>query len=186
MVLKAVCVLTGTGDVTGTVFFEQEGEDAPVKLTGEIAGLAPGAHGFHVHAFGDNTNGCTSAGPHFNPHNKTHGGPNDDVRHIGDLGNVTAGADNVAKINIQDKILTLTGPLSIIGRTMVVRTHCLTCSCMLCPLGRKWKEMLSVLQVNTTLFSFVLFYPLFHISSLYNNRSMRKLMTWGREAMRRV
>uniref|UniRef100_A0A8C7KAE4 Superoxide dismutase [Cu-Zn] n=1 Tax=Oncorhynchus kisutch TaxID=8019 RepID=A0A8C7KAE4_ONCKI len=79
MVLKAVCVLTGTGDVTGTVFFEQEGEDAPVKLTGEIAGLAPGAHGFHVHAFGDNTNGCTSAGPHFNPHNKTHGGPNDDL-----------------------------------------------------------------------------------------------------------
>jgi hypothetical protein len=24
MVLKAVCVLKGTGDVTGTVFFEQE------------------------------------------------------------------------------------------------------------------------------------------------------------------
>ncbi|CDQ91525.1 unnamed protein product [Oncorhynchus mykiss] len=42
------------------------------------------------------------------------------TRHIGDLGNVTAGADNVAKINIQDKILTLTGPLSIIGRTMVI------------------------------------------------------------------
>nr|WGU24771.1 superoxide dismutase 1b [Oncorhynchus tshawytscha] len=120
MVLKAVCVLTGTGDVTGTVFFEQEGEDAPVKLTGKIAGLAPGEHGFHVHAFGDNTNGCMSAGPHFNPHNKTHGGPNDDVRAHGDLGNVTAGADNVAKINIQDKILTLTGPLSIIGRTMVI------------------------------------------------------------------
>lgn len=42
-------------------------------------------------------------------------------RHVGDLGNVTAGADNVAKISITDKMLTLTGPLSIIGRTMVVR-----------------------------------------------------------------
>ena len=42
-------------------------------------------------------------------------------RHVGDLGNVTAGADNVAKIDITDKMLTLTGPLSIIGRTMVVR-----------------------------------------------------------------
>ncbi|KAK6317626.1 hypothetical protein J4Q44_G00130260 [Coregonus suidteri] len=67
MVLKAVCVLKGTGEVTGTVFFEQEGDKAPVKLTGEISGLAPGEHGFHVHAFGDNTNGCVSAGPHFNP-----------------------------------------------------------------------------------------------------------------------
>ncbi|XP_071193450.1 superoxide dismutase [Cu-Zn]-like [Salvelinus alpinus] len=42
------------------------------------------------------------------------------ARHVGDLGNVTAGADSVAKINIQDKILTLTGPYSIIGRTMVI------------------------------------------------------------------
>lgn len=42
-------------------------------------------------------------------------------RHVGDLGNVTAGADNVAKIDIKDHIITLTGPDSIIGRTMVVR-----------------------------------------------------------------
>lgn len=42
-------------------------------------------------------------------------------RHVGDLGNVTAGEDNVAKINITDEIITLTGPYSIIGRTMVVR-----------------------------------------------------------------
>ncbi|XP_028977094.1 superoxide dismutase [Cu-Zn] [Esox lucius] len=120
MVLKAVCVLKGTGEVTGTVFFEQEGVGAPVKLTGEISGLEPGEHGFHVHAFGDNTNGCISAGPHFNPLNKTHGGPTDEVRHVGDLGNVTAGADHKANISIEDSVLTLTGPHSIIGRTMVI------------------------------------------------------------------
>ena len=42
-------------------------------------------------------------------------------RHVGDLGNVTAGENNVAKIDITDSIITLAGAYSIIGRTMVVR-----------------------------------------------------------------
>ncbi|TSX58283.1 Superoxide dismutase [Cu-Zn] [Bagarius yarrelli] len=119
MSTKAVCVLKGTGEVTGTVYFEQDG-DTLVKVTGQITGLTPGLHGFHVHAFGDNTNGCISAGPHFNPHNKTHGGPDDEIRHVGDLGNVTANSNGIADISIVDKLISLTGPLSIIGRTMVI------------------------------------------------------------------
>uniref|UniRef100_D9MPI6 Superoxide dismutase [Cu-Zn] n=1 Tax=Hypophthalmichthys nobilis TaxID=7965 RepID=D9MPI6_HYPNO len=120
MVNKAVCVLKGDGQVTGTVYFEQEAEKSPVKLSGEITGLTAGKHGFHVHAFGDNTNGCISAGPHFNPYSKNRGGPTDSERHVGDLGNVTAGENGVAKIDIVDKMLTLSGPDSIIGRTMVI------------------------------------------------------------------
>ncbi|KAI2659811.1 superoxide dismutase [Cu-Zn] [Labeo rohita] len=120
MVKKAVCVLKGTGEVTGTVYFEQESDTSPVKLSGEITGLTPGKHGFHVHAFGDNTNGCISAGPHFNPHDKTHGGPTDSVRHVGDLGNVIAGDNGTAKIDIVDELVTLSGQHSVIGRTMVI------------------------------------------------------------------
>lgn len=120
MSIKAVCVLKGTVGVEGTVQFFQENADSPVKLTGEITGLAEGDHGFHVHEFGDNTNGCVSAGGHFNPFSKTHGGPKDEIRHVGDLGNVIATADGKAKIEIEDKMIKLTGPHSIIGRTMVV------------------------------------------------------------------
>ncbi|XP_071112835.1 superoxide dismutase [Cu-Zn]-like [Haliotis cracherodii] len=120
MSIKAVCVLRGDSEVKGTVYFSQGDADSPVKVTGSITGLTEGKHGFHVHQFGDNTNGCTSAGSHFNPFGKTHGAPEDENRHAGDLGNVTADQSGEAKINIEDKIISLTGDKSIIGRTIVV------------------------------------------------------------------
>lgn len=73
-----------------------------------------------VHEFGDNTNGCTSAGPHFNPFGKTHGAPEDVERHVGDLGNVVADASGNVTVNIQDSQLTLSGANSILGRSLVV------------------------------------------------------------------
>lgn len=89
-------------------------------MTGEVKGLSPGQHGFHVHEFGDNTNGCTSAGPHFNPYKKEHGAPNAAIRHVGDLGNIEADNSGIANINITDTLISLNGPNSIIGRTIVV------------------------------------------------------------------
>ncbi|MFW8314572.1 superoxide dismutase family protein, partial [Klebsiella pneumoniae] len=77
-------------------------------------------HGFHVHEFGDNTNGCTSAGPHFNPCGKEHGAPCDENRHVGDLGNIEASGDGPTKVCISDKQISLFGANSILGRTIVV------------------------------------------------------------------
>ncbi len=103
MPVKAICVLgnSSTG-VQGALEFVQDAPNSPVKITGQVSGLEPGDHGFHVHEFGDNTNGCTSAGGHFNPFKKQHGGPSDQNRHVGDLGNVVAGEDGVAHVNISD------------------------------------------------------------------------------------
>ncbi|NP_001359043.1 superoxide dismutase 1 S homeolog [Xenopus laevis] len=116
--VKAVCVLAGSGDVKGVVRFEQQ-DDGDVTVEGKIEGLTDGNHGFHIHVFGDNTNGCLSAGPHFNPQNKNHGSPKDADRHVGDLGNVTA-EGGVAQFKFTDPQISLKGERSIIGRTAVV------------------------------------------------------------------
>ena len=60
-----VAVLRGDASVSGTVTFEQASESSPTTISYNITGNDPSAErGIHVHQFGDNTNGCTSAGPH--------------------------------------------------------------------------------------------------------------------------
>lgn len=119
--VKAVAVLRGDSTVKGTVTFEQESEATPISISWDIEGNDPNAlRGFHIHQFGDNTNGCTSAGPHFNPFGKTHGAPEDDVRHVGDLGNIQTDASGIAKGTKSDKLVSLFGENSILGRTVVV------------------------------------------------------------------
>ncbi|ONL95132.1 Superoxide dismutase, partial [Zea mays] len=90
------------------------------EVRGKVTGLTPGRHGFHIHVFGDTTNGCNSTGPHFNPHNKPHGAPFDDERHLGDLGNIVANEDGDAEVFIRDLQISLSGPHSILGRAVVV------------------------------------------------------------------
>jgi len=114
----AICVLQGQ-EVKGVVHFEQT-DGGPVSVKGELTGLTPGLHGFHVHEFGDYTNGCMSSGPHFNPGKLTHGAPEDSIRHVGDLGNITADESGKALVEIKDSMIQLAGPDSIIGRTVVV------------------------------------------------------------------
>jgi Cu-Zn family superoxide dismutase len=50
------------------------------------------------------------------------GGPNDaaDTRHAGDLGNLQSDAAGNCVVEFQDKLLTLHGPLSIVGRSVIM------------------------------------------------------------------
>ncbi|EFE37554.1 hypothetical protein TRV_07774 [Trichophyton verrucosum HKI 0517] len=120
VICRAVAVVRGDSNVKGTVTFEQESEAEPTTISWNITGHDPNAQrGFHIHQFGDNTNGCTSAGPHFNPFGKTHGAPTDEVRHVGDLGNITTDAQGNAVGSVQDKHIKLIGEHSVVGRTIV-------------------------------------------------------------------
>lgn len=116
--IKATCVVGPNGkpcdaasseaspNVTGTITFEQEGSN-PTNIKYSVTGLAAGLHGFHIHEFADFSNGCMSAGPHYNPHGKTHGGPTDEERHAGDLGNIIANEAGVAEGEITADLINL-------------------------------------------------------------------------------
>lgn len=115
---EAVAVLSSTEGqkVRGVLLFQQQEEG--VRVTGQVTGLAPGKHGFHIHEFGDlrDPEG-NSAGGHYNPDGHKHGGPEDHERHAGDLGNITADARGVARVDTLAKDLKLH---YVIGRSIVV------------------------------------------------------------------
>ena len=111
-----VAVLRGDSNVTGTVTFTQESESSPTIIEYNLKGNDPNAQrGLHIHQFGDNTNGCTSAGPHFNPFERNHGAPDDEERHVGDLGNVSTDAEGNAVGTREDRLIKLIGPESVLG-----------------------------------------------------------------------
>jgi superoxide dismutase, Cu-Zn family len=117
---KAVAHLnpaSGSG-VSGTVTFTESGKGVEVAL--DAKGLK-GEHGFHVHEFGDcSAPDASTAGSHFNPTGHKHGGPDAEVRHTGDLGNIKAGANGTAKKSFVDSQISLKGEHSVVGRALVI------------------------------------------------------------------
>jgi Cu-Zn family superoxide dismutase len=81
----------------GMITLEETPSD--IKVTTNVSGLKPNSSfGFHVHQVGK----CVgpdykSAGDHFNPAKKPHGGPATEMRHFGDMGNLKSDAKGVAK-----------------------------------------------------------------------------------------
>jgi superoxide dismutase, Cu-Zn family len=114
-------IVTLNGDkVKGTVTLTQEA-DSDTVIAWNITGLdASAQRGFHIHTAGDLSKGCASAGGHYNPFSKDHGAPSDEVRHVGDLGNIKSDAAGNAVGKTEDPLVKLWGPTSVIGRAIVV------------------------------------------------------------------
>jgi Cu-Zn family superoxide dismutase len=84
------------GKAIGTATFTPG--DGGTRIAVAVAGVAPGSHGFHVHAVGK----CEgpdfkSAGGHFNPGGKEHGLENPKGSHAGDVPNLVVGPDGTGK-----------------------------------------------------------------------------------------
>lgn len=115
----AVLVPTAGSTTTGTVIFAKT--EQGLRVIAKISNLSPGPHGFHIHEFGDcRAPDASSAGNHFNPGKGTHGAPDAETRHVGDLGNVVGNGSGVAAMDAVIAGLQLEGPDMIIGRSVIV------------------------------------------------------------------
>lgn len=102
-------------------FIEVEGG---IRIVVTMDNLSPGKHGFHIHEFGDcSAPDASSAGGHFNPTHQKHGGPEFLERHVGDLGNIVANDKGKARYDRVDTVISLNGPNSIIGKSLVVHAN---------------------------------------------------------------
>lgn len=97
---------------------------AGVRMTGVIGGFAPNSvHAIHIHEKGDcSTVDASSAGGHFNPGMSPHGKVDSGTHHGGDMDNLVADAEGVAKVDVHARAVTLGGGASndVAGRAVVV------------------------------------------------------------------
>jgi len=129
--IKAICQVAANGKVCGGGAEEAPGCTGMVKFTQPDAdtitiewditgGGKEGLHGFHIHETSDFSNGCLSAGPHYNPFNKWHGAPEDEERHVGGLGNISVDGTGKSSGSMKDRLVKLFGPTTVVGRSVMV------------------------------------------------------------------
>jgi Cu-Zn family superoxide dismutase len=128
-VKSAIAVLQptdGNPNVKGVIMFEDMGDH--LHVWGEVSGLAPNStHGFHIHEFGDaSARDGMSSGGHYNPEGAAHQHANigEPMAHAGDLGNITADAGGIAKIDLRAKSISVAKMKNpVIGRAVVVHAN---------------------------------------------------------------
>lgn len=96
--------------------------DGRIRIEVDARGLAPGAHGIHIHEVGDcSAPDAASAGGHFNPSGQAHGDPASAHKHAGDLPVLVADRRGEARYVAEVAGPTLDGgPDSILGRSLVI------------------------------------------------------------------
>jgi len=95
-----------------------------VHFTGEIGGLQRGStHAIHIHERGDcSAVDASSAGAHFNPAAQPHGKIGAGAHHAGDMNNLVANAEGIARVDVHASGVTLGGgaPNDVADRAVIV------------------------------------------------------------------
>lgn len=92
-------LLDAGGVAKGTAAISKAGSG--LRLVIDVTGLAPGVHGFHIHAVGAcEPPAFASAGPHWNPTGKVHGKDAPGGAHMGDLPNLIIGANGEGHLEV--------------------------------------------------------------------------------------
>lgn len=113
-------------NLSGTVDFKQFSVDGGVFVTVNLnfdTPLSIDIHGIHVHTNPISHGVCNTAGGHWNPKRVTHGLLTSPIHHAGDLGNFKFSPEGSAFSQVRSMDLTLTGPETIIGRSVVVHAR---------------------------------------------------------------
>ena len=110
---RAVATLMdASGQKVGVAIFKER--QGKVDVAAEVAGAAPGFHGFHVHAVGECVAPFTSAGGHYNPGAMTHGD------HAGDMPPMLVNQDGTAELRFQTDRFTLSDLYDADGSAVII------------------------------------------------------------------
>jgi len=123
--IKGVANIGGTTEassVKGTVMLEETKKG--LKISAKLEGVPAGNHGFHIHTFGDCGNSGKNAGGHYNPKKTKHGFlMKDGIKkaHGGDMGNLKAGKNGKASLELEVHGVYLTsGKNNVGGRAFIL------------------------------------------------------------------
>lgn len=124
-------VLDPDGNVVGTAEFEQG--PTGVLISVAVSGLTPGAHGIHLHRVGACTPDFKAAGGHITAADKAQHGLKNPQRTVdnhdnGDLPNLFAAADGIARAEFFTSLVTVSGGsmpslLDADGSTLVIHEN---------------------------------------------------------------
>jgi Cu-Zn family superoxide dismutase len=122
-VIDRIPLGTPNGAIAAYATLEQGEGGVTIRVESTVdSTLEPGTHGIHIHEVGAcDASGSTpyaSAGGHFNPDGSSHGGPEEEDSHAGDLGNLEVSEDGTIEFEVtsdrvsldRDAENTLVGP----------------------------------------------------------------------------
>lgn len=112
VVLNRFPLSNPNGEIVAYAEIKEDVHGVTITVTNSSdSGLEPGTHRIHIHEIGScDASGDTpyaSAGGHFNPTDASHGAPDDEASHAGDLGKLMVAGDGTISFEITTDKVTL-------------------------------------------------------------------------------